>query len=354
MKKHQANYASIDSTILHLTRVSLVMVSLICVLLIPGCSLSQPESASKETTPVAPLLEEVIKGLDHVSMFVVPYDDDPDPMLEGLTMVIDFSDSKDKSIEFQEIPLTVTIRLYGYEKERDTFDHEKMELVYQQQVTMNRSMRWEFANNINIPFDDIMVDSNSYYEYGTIEVIVKTPKQGDFRDICDRIQLYPAQPVIAPPQGTMTTPAPSSEKTIKDLHHISIRSSIDCSPYVSAYPDSLYDGISLSISFEDSESKSIAFQEIPLTVTIQLYAGKGLLDYLGIEDRTLVYHQQIVIDRSMREWESPADYIWIPFENIMVDSNKYHRQGTIKVSVTTPMQGDFQDMHKSVPLYAKD
>ena len=87
----------------------------------------------------------------------------------------------------------MTIELYGYIEIWDLFDHEKMELIYQEQVTVDHSMRISemFGKYIRIPFENIMVDRNKYDELGTIKVTVTTPKQGNFQEMQDLVRLYP-------------------------------------------------------------------------------------------------------------------------------------------------------------------
>ena len=145
-----------------------------------------------ETLP-APPSEELIKDLAYIKILVSGYSDDPDPQDDGIALDIMFYDSKSEPISFHDIPVTVTIELYGYREVLDTFDHEKMEPVYQQQVTVDHSMRMSemFGNYIRIPFENITVDQNEYYEFGTIKVTATTPQQGDFQDMEDLVRLYP-------------------------------------------------------------------------------------------------------------------------------------------------------------------
>jgi len=157
--------------------VSAAVVALVCVLLLTGCAPS----------------EKVIKDLAYIKILASGYSDDPDPQEDGIALDIMFYDSKSEHITFRDIPVTVAIELYGYTDIWDTFDHEKMEFVYQQQVTVDHSMRISemFGEYIRIPFENIMVDPNKYYEFGTIKATVTTLEQGDFQDIQDLVRLYP-------------------------------------------------------------------------------------------------------------------------------------------------------------------
>ncbi len=119
--------------------------------------------------------------------------------------------------------------------------------------------------------------------------------------------------------------------------------------------DPEYDGIALGISFYDSKSESISFQNIPIKLTIELYGYRGPL-YMIEENRELIYQKQLTIDHPIRLSYGLAgleDYIRIPFEKIAVDQNKYDSLGYLKVTVTTPKQGDFEYSGDFVRLYAE-
>ncbi len=158
--------------------VILAGVVLACVLLLTGC---------------VPSTQNVIGDLAYIKAYAYGYTDDADSQDDGVTVDIGFYDSKSETITFQDITVTVVIELYGYRDILDTFDHEKMELVYQQQVTIDHSVKMSemFGNYIRMPFGNIMVDKNKYYEFGSIKVTVIAPKQGDFQDMQDLVRLYP-------------------------------------------------------------------------------------------------------------------------------------------------------------------
>lgn len=174
---------------------SLAVAVLTCMLLLTGCA--PPETViappGGTTPPPAASSQKVIEDLAYIKTLVSGYSDDADPQKDGVALDISFYNSKSETITFRDIPVAVTIELYGYREVFDTFDHDKMELVYQQQVTVDHSMRMSemFGKYIRMPFDNIMVDQNKYCEFGTIKVTVTTPKQGDFQDIQDLVRLYP-------------------------------------------------------------------------------------------------------------------------------------------------------------------
>ena len=154
--------------------------------------------------------------------------------------------------------------------------------------------------------------------------------------------------VIAPPIDTSPSPATSPEQgqTIEDLAYIKVLAggySDDADPED--------DGISIDISYYDSKSEHIDFWDIPVVVTIQLYGYTDFLDVFQDEKMEFIGETQVTVDHSMKLSEMFGEYIRIPFENIMVDQDKYENYGTIKVTVTTPEQGDFEAMQDLVGLY---
>ena len=144
------------------------------------------------TTPPPTLPDEsqVIEDLAYIKIYLVAtYSDDADPQAEGISLRITFYDSKSESISFQDVPVKVTVRLYGY---RDFFvfpKEENRELVYKEQVTIYSSDGF-FGTRIKIPFDDIGAKPNKYDEFGTMEVTVRTPNQGKFGDTWGFVTLY--------------------------------------------------------------------------------------------------------------------------------------------------------------------
>ena len=148
----------------------------------------------------APAPERGLEDLAYIKILASGYSDDADPESDGVSLEITFYDSKSEPITFRDITVTVTVELYGYREIFDTFDHEKMELVHQQQVTIDHSVMTGrtaegalqiIREDIKIPFENISVDQKRYYRYGTVEVTVATPKQGSFQAVQDLVRLYP-------------------------------------------------------------------------------------------------------------------------------------------------------------------
>jgi hypothetical protein len=153
----------------------------------------------------------------------------------------------------------------------------------------------------------------------------------------------------ATPVLTITPTPTSNEITIKDLAYIKILTT-----GYSDDSDPQEDGIGVDIQFYDSRSETITFYDISVTVNIEIYGYRYIFDTFDHDKMVLVSQQLVSVDHSMRISEMFGKYIRIPFENINIDQSKYIELGTIKVTVTTPKQGDFQDMEDLVSLYAKD
>jgi hypothetical protein len=143
--------------------------------------------------PTVPTEKQVIKDLASISIMALSKNWDADAEDDGIALDISYYDSKGQGISFSNIPVTVTIELYGYRDVFGWFDHEKMEFVCKTQVTVDHSMRTSeaFGNYIRIPFENIPIDRGKYLELGTMKVIVTTPSQGNFEDIQDLVTLYP-------------------------------------------------------------------------------------------------------------------------------------------------------------------
>ena len=174
--------------------VSLAVVVLVGVLLLTGCAPPETVTTPPEGTasPPAPSPEKVIEALAFISISVSVYSDETAPQEDGIAVDISFHNSENEFIIFQDIPVTVTLELYGYRDVSDTFDHEKMEFAYQQQVTVDHSMALDEISGkyIRIPYENITVDQNKYYKFGTMKVTVTTPQQRNFQDVRDFIRLY--------------------------------------------------------------------------------------------------------------------------------------------------------------------
>ena len=124
-------------------------------------------------TPEELEAKQVIKDLAYIKIFLAGgYSDDADPEPEGISFRISFYDSKSEPINFQNIPIPVTIELYS---------DKNQELVYEEQVTIYRADLIGISREIRIPFEKILLDQNNYDKLRTIEVTVTTLKQGDFQ-----------------------------------------------------------------------------------------------------------------------------------------------------------------------------
>ena len=129
--------------------------------------------------------------LAYIRILASGYSDDADPEYEGLAIDILYCDSKSEDISFRGVSVTVHVEVFGYRSVLDTFDHEKMELVYETTVTVDHSMSLDemFGKYIRIPFVDVRTDRNKYYEYGTVKATV-TASGRDYSDFSDLAPLY--------------------------------------------------------------------------------------------------------------------------------------------------------------------
>ncbi|MBA7503012.1 hypothetical protein ES706_01618 [subsurface metagenome] len=167
---------------------SIILSLLLLGLLAFGCA-SPPETV----TP--PPAKEIIEDLAYVKISPTTYTDDADPEADGFGIDIRFYDSKSQPIHFSDVPIQVTIEVYGY-KDTDRyvdFDHTEMEFICTKQTTIDHSIRWSemYGNYIKIPFESLPLDPSKYYKYGTVKVTVITPQQGSFEAIKDYAKLYP-------------------------------------------------------------------------------------------------------------------------------------------------------------------
>lgn len=170
----------------------IAVVVIAAVLIFSGCVEKEGVTSSTHR-PIAPTPEEgQIKSLAYIKVMPSGYTDDADPEYEGVAIDISYYDEKSETINFKNIPLNVTIRFYGYHSISETFNHDKMELIYEKSVTVDHSMRLNemFGKYIRISFDDFSVDSNKYYKFGTVKVTVETPNQKKFSDDADLVPLY--------------------------------------------------------------------------------------------------------------------------------------------------------------------
>ena len=102
--------------------------------------------------------EQVIKDLAYIKIFASGYTDDADPEYDGISARIIFYDSKSERITFENIPLTVTIELYGYydgwKGDDAFFKGVGRKLIYEEQFTVDHS-ELLLGAEIRIPFEAI-------------------------------------------------------------------------------------------------------------------------------------------------------------------------------------------------------
>ncbi|MDP3012015.1 MAG: hypothetical protein Q8N27_04790 [Candidatus Hydromicrobium sp.] len=137
-----------------------------------------------------------------------------------------------------------------------------------------------------------------------------------------------------------------SNLIIRDLAYIKIL----CGTYTDdADPED--DCISIDISFYDSKSEHISFEDIPIVVNIKLYATKINWD-TGEEEiiEPPVYEGSIQIDHSMRISEMFGKYIRIPYKDIGPLPDKEYPWGKAIVTVNTKKQGEFKAEEIGIPL----
>lgn len=138
----------------------------------------------------------------------------------------------------------------------------------------------------------------------------------------------------------------SEDLIIDDLAYIKIL----CLPYTDN-ADQETDGISIDISFYNSKSKIISFDNIPIDINIKLYATRFNWD-TG-EDEIIkppVYEGIVEIDHSMRLSKMFGNYIKIPFEKIEPLPDEESTMGISIVTVITPLQGKFEAKEEWIPL----
>lgn len=130
----------------------------------------------------------IINDLAYIKASHGTYTDDADPEADGIDVSINFYDSKSERVYFQDIPVTVTIKLYGYRDFRDWLFERNEELVFQEQFTISH-----FSEKIRIPFENVTVNPNLYQRSGDIKVIVTTAKQGEFEYSGSRLVMLYAE-----------------------------------------------------------------------------------------------------------------------------------------------------------------
>ena len=151
------------------------------------------------------------------------------------------------------------------------------------------------------------------------------------------LQPIPNSTLIVPPSGSME---------INDLAYIKV--------FVVGYSDDAdpeYEGISIDVTFYDAKSELISFSDVPLLLNIELYAYRDPLDLFNLSNGDLVYKGSVSADHSMRLVDLAGGYIRIPFRDIHFDQNIYQPYGTVRVIVSTPVQGEFEGTADFALLY---
>jgi len=101
------------------------------------------------------------------------------------------------------------------------------------------------------------------------------------------------------------------------------------------------DGISVLITFYDTKSEIIRFKNIPVEVTIKVYAYEDTGSSSGLRKRRLVHREEVTVDNFTGILGTE---IRIPFEDIDYSKSKLRcGNGKIEVKVTTPNQVKFED-----------
>ena len=130
---------------------------------------------------------------------------------------------------------------------------------------------------------------------------------------------------------------PEESQVIEDLDYIGV--------FALGYSDDADpadDGISVHIAFYDTKSETIRFHNIPVEVTIKIYAYEDSWSSSGLRKRELVYREEVTIDHSIGILGAE---IRIPFEDMEVSRSKLrYGNGKIEVTVTMPNQDEFQDV----------
>jgi hypothetical protein len=133
------------------------------------------------TTPQSPSnsLEGTrsIQDLAYISVDSIGYTDDADPQDDGMAIDLSFYDGKSELLHFSDVPVQVTIRLYGYHDALEAIEEGEGELVYEASLQVDHSMRLGemFGQYIRIPYEQIHVDPQQYTQFGKLEVTILTP-----------------------------------------------------------------------------------------------------------------------------------------------------------------------------------
>lgn len=132
--------------------------------------------------------------------------------------------------------------------------------------------------------------------------------------------------------------SPSTE--IPDLAYINI--------FGSGYSndaDPEYEGIKIYVSYYDTHSELILFENVPTNVTIKLHTANYNFTTNNFEKIKLVYE-------NITQINSYKDNILIPYEDIIINPQIDEKYGIAEVTIRTLKQGSFFDSEYMItPLY---
>lgn len=129
---------------------------------------------------------------------------------------------------------------------------------------------------------------------------------------------------------TMPLKTPGTLGAIKDLAYIKVTPS----PY-SDDADPEFEGINVWITYFDTKSEIINFENTPILINIELYGYHDLLGSLKHEEEELVYTTSRTVDHSPHYSDLTEGYLRISFQDIAVDQTRYTAFGRARVTIQT-------------------
>ena len=140
---------------------------------------SQFTVTAPQPTPTQPEQEQVIQNLAYIKASVRNYSDDADPEPDGISLGINLYDSESRLIYLNDVPLTVTIKLYYLGHIVADYQKDVRLLMYEDKLAINYST---ISQGIRIPFESLSVRSGNLTSFNQVEVQVTviTPSQGNF------------------------------------------------------------------------------------------------------------------------------------------------------------------------------
>lgn len=132
-----------------------------------------------------------LRNLGRISVLPMTYSDSKG---EGVAINITYFNTLDEVINFEETPIQVDIKLYAFRSILDSSDISNGTVVYQNIISLDHSptLSEMFDNYIRIPYDEIKATPEAFTRFGTIKVVVKTPR-GEFPARNTLVGLYPKQ-----------------------------------------------------------------------------------------------------------------------------------------------------------------